>query len=289
MSVQLPSAILNSVQHALLTKYFIISAEAILLYDYFIMLPAEIEHIWKTKWGVGNLLYVLTRYMAFVQSPFILLYAFDAGLGKSPNAPELCVHIYKTAAWLDMMGIVVATIILSMRTATIWGWTRRSVVCAVIANLIVPITPMYSLGKTLSSMKYIPSPIPSILPCNAEFSNNIAYLAFALVMVDETIILVLTMYRRIRTWPEHPTPLLRTLYNDAILFFGCLIVISLLNLILYATPSLVRIQRVCERPFLTLFRREIFINSSFKCKTSCIQSRHRASYSIFACRPVNRV
>ncbi|KLO09140.1 hypothetical protein SCHPADRAFT_943875 [Schizopora paradoxa] len=238
MSAQLPPTVIQPIRHALLNKYFIISAEAILFYDYFVMLPAEIEHIWMTKWGVGNLLYILTRYTAFVQSPFIVLYAFDVGLGQSPNAPMLCERIYKTAAWLDLMGIVIATNILFLRTAAIWGWSRRAVICAVFSNFVVPVIPIYSLAQTLSSMEYVPSPIPSLFPCNAEFPRNIAYIAFAFVMINETIVLVLTVYRRIRTWPERPTPLLRTLYHDAILFFGCLIIVSALNLILYSTPSL---------------------------------------------------
>ncbi|KLO09134.1 hypothetical protein SCHPADRAFT_579127 [Schizopora paradoxa] len=243
MSLQLPPAVLQPIQHALLNKYFIISAEAILFYDYFMMLPAEIEHIWMTKWGVGNLLYILTRYMAFVQSPFIVLYAFDVGLGKSPNAPMLCERIYKTAAWLDLWSIVIATNILFLRTAAIWGWTKRALACVVIANAIIPPISIYGLAATLNSMKYVPSPVSSLFPCNAEFPKDVAYLAFAMVMINETGVLVLTVYRRLRTWPERPTPLLRTLYHDAILFFGCLIIVSVLNLILYATPSLVRMQR----------------------------------------------
>ncbi|KLO09132.1 hypothetical protein SCHPADRAFT_943868 [Schizopora paradoxa] len=238
MSVQLPPAIIKPIQHALLNKYFIISAEAVLFYDYFMMLPAEIEHIWMTKWGIGNFLYFSTRYMAFVESPFIVLYAFDVGLGKSSSAPMLCERFYKTAAWLDLWGIVLATNILLLRTAAIWGWTRRALACVVVANLIAPPISIYGLGKTLASMRYVPSPVPSLFPCNADFPTDIAYLAFAMVMINETSVLVLTVYRRIRTWPERPTPLLRSLYHDAILFFGCLIVVSILNLVLYATPSL---------------------------------------------------
>ncbi len=58
-----------------------------------------------SKWGVGNLLYILTRYTAFVESPFLILCvqsyysvvyfhpltgnivdAFNVGYGHSSNA-----------------------------------------------------------------------------------------------------------------------------------------------------------------------------------------------------------
>jgi len=67
---------------------------------------------------------------------------------------------------------------------------------------------------------------------------NRAVYNFAAAILVEVGVLTLTVYRRIRTWPEHPTPLLLTLFNDAILFFGCLCVVAIINVILYASPSL---------------------------------------------------
>ncbi|KLO06686.1 hypothetical protein SCHPADRAFT_945899 [Schizopora paradoxa] len=263
MSIQLPPAFTKVIQQGLLNKYLIISAEAILVYDYFLMLPAEIEHIWMTKWGFGSLLYLLTRYIAFVESPFMILYAFDIGLGSSPNAKMLCESAYKIAGWLALWGIYVSSNILYLRTASIWGWTKRALACVVVANLIVLSVTIPSLSKSLGSMKCIvflhlsfflpyadeylnvfyhsldiPSPVPSMFPCNAEFTINTVYLDFVMVIITEICVIALTVYKRIHSWPKHSTPLLRLLYHDALLFFCCLIIVSILNLILYTTPSL---------------------------------------------------
>jgi len=202
------------------------------------MLPAEIEHIWKTKFGLGSILYILTRYLAFIEAPFLILYAFDVGYGHSPNAEMLCLRAYRVAAWLDTWGTIVANNILYLRTAAIWGWTTPTFVCVAVANMFFIPSSVYDLAITLRSMKFVPSPVASLFPCDVAFPVNRAVYNFASVILVESGVLVLTLYRRFRTWPEHPTPLLRTLFYDAILFFGCLCVLAILNVILYATPSL---------------------------------------------------
>jgi len=153
MSAHLPQILIEAVQHGILNKYFIIASIAIMLYDYVLMLPAEIEHIWKTKFGIGSVLYVLTRYIPFVEAPFLILYAFNVGYGHSPNAETLCLRAYTVAAWLDVWGTLVANNVLYLRTAAIWGWTKPTLACVAVANMFfVPLT-VYHMDITLRYMK----------------------------------------------------------------------------------------------------------------------------------------
>lgn len=64
-------------------------ASNVQFYEYFLMLPAEvsgltcllrlcaltqpqIEHIWTSKWGPGNVLYVITRYLPFIEAALMV-------------------------------------------------------------------------------------------------------------------------------------------------------------------------------------------------------------------------
>ncbi|KLO19549.1 hypothetical protein SCHPADRAFT_66615 [Schizopora paradoxa] len=258
MSSILPPSVIKSVQTGLLNKYFIISAEAVLFYDYFVMLPAEIEHIWMSKWGVGNVLYMLTRYLAFLESSLMVNYkrtpwplvlrphtdsishsdAFNTGFGFSVNSQTICERVYRAGCWVNLAGIIVACNILYLRTAAIWGWSRRAMCCVAITNMIIVPTAIYGIQSYLNSMNYLPSPVPGIFPCNVEFSKSELYLDFIEVLVIESGVLFLTVYKRNTAWPENQTPLLRTLYWDAVLFFGCLCTVSIANLVLFTTPGL---------------------------------------------------
>jgi len=238
MSSLLPPAILKVVQIGILNKYFVIAAEAILFYDYFLTLPAEIEHIWLSRWGLGNVLYILTRYLPFIESSLMVNYAFNVGFGYSPNAQQLCERVYRTGCWFSLAGITVSCNVLYLRTAAIWGWTRRALVCVIITNMIIIPTAIYGMQSYLKSMKYLPTPLPSMFPCNVEFSKSELYLDFAEVLVIEFTVVFLTVYKRYTSWPENQTPLLRTLYRDALLFFSCLCTVSIANLVLFTTPGL---------------------------------------------------
>ncbi|KLO11622.1 hypothetical protein SCHPADRAFT_905878 [Schizopora paradoxa] len=238
MSSALPPDVIKSLQNGVLNKYFVIAAEAILFYDYFIMLPAEIEHIWLSKWGVGNVLYMLTRYLAFIESPLMILFSFNVGFGRSPNAESLCRDVYKSGAWVNLLGIVVACNILYLRTAAIWGWTKRALICVAIADSIIIPLACYGMVSYLASMKYTPSTAPTLFPCTVTVTKSKIYLDYIETFLIELTVFALTIYRRFTAWPETPSHLLRTLYSDAVLFFGCLCTTSIINLILFTTPSL---------------------------------------------------
>lgn len=77
-----------------------------------------------------------------------------------------------------MSKIVVACNILYLRTAAIWGWTRKALCCVVLANLIIVPTAIYGIDSFLKSMKYLPSSVLNIFPCNVEFKKSELYLDF---------------------------------------------------------------------------------------------------------------
>ncbi|TDL25183.1 hypothetical protein BD410DRAFT_837415 [Rickenella mellea] len=71
MSVLSPSFI-ESVVHDRVINCTTIAGVALLIWDYFIILPDEVALMWPSRWNVSKILFLLNRYLAFVD-PIMLI------------------------------------------------------------------------------------------------------------------------------------------------------------------------------------------------------------------------
>ncbi|KAJ7595376.1 hypothetical protein C8J56DRAFT_922178 [Mycena floridula] len=78
---------------------------SVLVYDSLLTMEAEVRLIWRGKMGFGTLLYVMARYLTFVDVPLVLF----------------CKYSQRTTA----IGIAAAETILVLRTWAMWGRNMR--------------------------------------------------------------------------------------------------------------------------------------------------------------------
>ncbi|EJT96790.1 hypothetical protein DACRYDRAFT_60032, partial [Dacryopinax primogenitus] len=87
-------------------------------YDYLLMFPKERRYIWGAKWTPGKILFVLVRYMPFIDLP---LWPFDAFLA---NLPLDC----DVATYITIIGLVIACVladvVYGLRTWALWSRNR---------------------------------------------------------------------------------------------------------------------------------------------------------------------
>ncbi|KAH6909197.1 hypothetical protein BKA70DRAFT_228135 [Coprinopsis sp. MPI-PUGE-AT-0042] len=100
----------------------VISPTVILLfYDYLLTLDMEAQLIWNWKTrcpGISGL-YLLVRYMVFIDAVFILLYA---------TARDNCGLPYYLLGWWAMAGIMIAEILLTVQVCAAWNKDKK-VIC----------------------------------------------------------------------------------------------------------------------------------------------------------------
>lgn len=160
-----------------------------LVLDYLLTLHKEIRLVWGGNWGVGTVLFVLNRYLPFVDTS-LEIYAtlYIRGL-------ENCVRKEMTISMLTSIGIFVSEVILILRTLALWdgnGW---------IATLLLTTF----LGTTAAgfvfsrvwanSVTWYPSDELGMRGCKMARSNNAFIYSFVLILVMETIIVALTALR----------------------------------------------------------------------------------------------
>jgi len=198
----------------------------ILVYDYCLVLSSEVDLVWKSKWSIVKVLYLLTRYPAFSDT------ALSVYESLGPVALENCWAINAAGTWSTLFGISVAEVILVLRTAALWGNNKKILwsLSLVLAALVIICMVFQSLF--LNSQTAKPPPFPSISGCNLVGGNPIVIFNFIFLIMFEIAILVLTTYRWFKRFKGSANPLVATLYRDGIVFFVCLSLISLGNVLI---------------------------------------------------------
>ncbi|KLO08906.1 hypothetical protein SCHPADRAFT_588002 [Schizopora paradoxa] len=236
-------------EQSVVVKYFYFSNAFLLFYDTVLCFGDDVQYIWKARWSAGKVLYIVARYFAFVDLTLLLIYSLDPSL-----SPSRCRIMYETSAWFQVVGVLVAEILLIIRTYALYQ--RNSYVLAYLICLelgltipsIIFINQSFGLmdceflnnfevnAYFSSSLFYldIQSPAPTILPCLPITEDTMTWFAFMCICIFDFNVSVLTVYKGFHQWSigMSRAPLVRTIYRDGGLYFICLFVVSLANVLL---------------------------------------------------------
>jgi hypothetical protein len=58
------------------------------VYDWLLVLDREVEHVWRRKWSIGKVLYIISRYGTLVAIPLIIVCELDSAL-KALRRPRI--------------------------------------------------------------------------------------------------------------------------------------------------------------------------------------------------------
>ncbi|KAF9067002.1 hypothetical protein BDP27DRAFT_1329584 [Rhodocollybia butyracea] len=163
-----------------LTSYIVVSSAVLFLYDWILMFPVELDVVWSEKLRPLNVLYIIQRYMPFVDTIGIIL----AVTFVKPIEPNTCRILYATSGWMYIIGIALTEIILTMRTLALWGNDIRLTVGLTIFFLGCWVSAFYINHLFLASQIYIPSPIPQI-GCVILGGEPILFLSWVILMIYE--------------------------------------------------------------------------------------------------------
>ncbi|GLB45725.1 hypothetical protein LshimejAT787_2600580 [Lyophyllum shimeji] len=238
-------------------KYVNVASCAILFYDYFLTLEMEVEYIWKATWGMGKVLFLLARYPTFVDVPVMLYYAL------TPNLPfEKCANLYSAASWLTAFGIGMAEAVLVLRTFALWGNNRKILVFLLGLYTAIYIPVVVILVIFLRSLRWGAPPLPTVVGCYPTQGSVILFADFALLMVNETIVMVLTIWIGVKRFRHSRNPLVITLYRDGVFYFVYLFLISAGNIIvlLAGPPEYVDLLNTFQRVMHSVLSTRILLH-----------------------------
>ncbi|KAJ7116444.1 hypothetical protein C8R44DRAFT_627810, partial [Mycena epipterygia] len=185
----------------------------------------QISLIWGSKWSLSKIFYMCARYPPFIDVPLVLWYEL------TPNIDiKDCFPIYASSSWGTFFGIATAEAILVLRTYALTGCNSRVLIALVLQYVVIACTTIVVLSLFLRSLKFGAPPLPTVVGCHLVDGSTILVVAFILVLFNETVLMVCTLWVGVKRFRHSYNPLIKTLYRDGITYFVFLFLISAGNL-----------------------------------------------------------
>ncbi|KAF9467939.1 hypothetical protein BDZ94DRAFT_1248102 [Collybia nuda] len=220
--------LIKSAELLQIPKYVDVAASTVLIFDYFQTFEMEVDLIWRSKWSVGKALFFVTRYPCFVDTAFVL---YDHFLPTQEVSHETCLKIDTFTDWSAVIGIAAAEAIVGLRTYALWGNNRRILIILSISYTITFITSAVILITFLRSLRYGDPPLPTVGGCYQVDGSKVLFVDYALLILMETLIMVLTIWVGIKRFRHSHNHLITVLYRDGIFYFVYLFLVSAANVI----------------------------------------------------------
>ncbi|KLO15028.1 hypothetical protein SCHPADRAFT_282963 [Schizopora paradoxa] len=210
-------------------KYFYLSNAVILYYDTLLNLREDVKYIWMSRWSLGKCLYILSRYLAFVDLTLLLVYTFDSRL-----RPSQCLPLYKASAWFQVAGVIFAELILIVRTYAIYQRSRPMLCYLIALHLGLTLPSLNIINRSFAFISYGPSPAPTIIPCVPTIGDVRWWIPFMCIAIFDLNIVTLTLWKAVMDWRSGATrtEFIITLYRDGFMYFAGMFATSLTNVIL---------------------------------------------------------
>ncbi|KAI3600350.1 hypothetical protein WG66_001805 [Moniliophthora roreri] len=207
---------------------------ALVAYDYIITLPDEIELVWSARWNLTKVLYLLQRYMPFVDTVALVLHNdFTPGLGY-----QQCRNTYDISGWMFVIGIALSEVLLTLRLWAVWHKDYRltiglpiffavcwGIIFTVMAIWLpsmtcelhitrLPHDPMETCDPTVG-----PQPLPH-LGCYVSGGSSILFIAWVLVMLYDGGTMSLMVISGIASYRSGVhRGLVKTIHRDGVFYY----------------------------------------------------------------------
>ncbi|KAG2745697.1 hypothetical protein P692DRAFT_20889105 [Suillus brevipes Sb2] len=209
-----------------LAKYTNVAAAAILIYDYFVTLYAEVQWACGRKWGIIRITFTVSRYVPFAGA---LMTSYSA---VKTWGTQDCAPFNDAVNGIHFLGIIASE---GLLIARIYGFSGNNN-----AFLIV----LLSFGSATLVTAVILSAAPINLnipgvspPCVLEGSRSSA-LPYGVLMFYEIVLMFTTAFLRYRYYLGSHSTLMRSIYRDGLLYMFCIMMISTANVIVIAVLPL---------------------------------------------------
>ncbi|TDL21274.1 hypothetical protein BD410DRAFT_310979 [Rickenella mellea] len=280
----LPHTFLEPFIQLRIIKCTTIAAFSLVVWDYFVLLPDEIALVWPARWGLSKGLFIVNRYLAFVDPImliYVLLFADDA---------QVCADTFRALGYIATVGIMVAQWILILRTYAVWGSKNDKRFFGLFSIYLCTLGIDYwACHRYLSGVHSNGAPAPGMTGCTLFFENRLAWVSFVLIITVESTLISLLAYKAVQYFRIGGSSLMTVIYHDGLLYFACILATSITNLVVVLVapaelhPFLIVVQRVlhsvlCSRILLHI-RAVYVVKGEDSVRITDISPNRRGFYS----------
>ncbi|TFK26995.1 hypothetical protein FA15DRAFT_754674 [Coprinopsis marcescibilis] len=234
-----------------------------LVADYLETLPWEVEYVWKSKWNLVKVLFLLARYSIFLEVILFVPYQIT----RSPEfTRQECQAFYIICGMGVILTITFTQAIFFIR---VWALSGRSkgMQYYLYAQFFVMHGTQLILGCLVSAWTSVLTgtglPITQHTGClflpRPELGPIISFL-FGLFVISSTILVCIMCWFGFRLYRSHPTNLITIIFSDGLLYYFTLAALSTTNTVLN--------KRIDQSPeiLLILIEGEAVLHSVLACR-----------------------
>jgi len=218
---------INVLKGLQLNNYFNVVSLAVLVYDYLITFSGEVQHIWGHSFSPITLVFLLTRYLPFVDSTLLFVHEY-----LNLSSVRTYSILFKLQVWFVTIGTALAAVVLVLRTCAIYRNKRRIIICLTILYALIVIAAIYSIQNFLTSLQFARGHQTVGGSFFVASANKGIFVGYASLLAFETLVLFMTILKA--KSQRNESRLYRTLYRDSLQFYIYIFAVSLCNLLLLA-------------------------------------------------------
>ncbi|KAJ8094624.1 hypothetical protein PM082_010630 [Marasmius tenuissimus] len=271
-------------------RFSAVAVASVFIYDYFLTLPDEVKHIWPSEWSTTKILYILQRYMPFIDTVILVLYNdFTPGLSD-----RFCRISYAISGCMFVIGIGITEVLLTLRLWAVWQKNRRLTFALPILFVSCWATILAMMGVFLSSMTFGPPILPH-LGCHVTGGSPILFVCWVLVMLYNGATMALMIVSAVSLYGSRRSPdpastgingLVYVVHRDGVVYYVILFSLALANVItIVILPSeLLSILSSFERVMHSMLTSRVIHNikgySVSHLRSRSGRSRHESQYEL---------
>ncbi|KAG2079097.1 hypothetical protein BDR04DRAFT_1146792 [Suillus decipiens] len=149
-------------------KYCNVAGMGVLIFDYFLTLESEIRWTWNTRWNTTRILFVISRYMAFVAAGMTSYAAI------ATRANENCSRFSQASNAIHIISIVASEGLLIIRTYAFWQ-QKKKLLAVLLVLAAICIACAVSITQVTTLLFKIPPQATALLKQVAAVPFNTAF------------------------------------------------------------------------------------------------------------------
>ncbi|KAF9448156.1 hypothetical protein P691DRAFT_67697 [Macrolepiota fuliginosa MF-IS2] len=205
-----------------------VACVTIMILEWFLTFDLEFSLVWKAKWNPTKIMYLLARYLPFIDTSLVIYRHLAFTLSKGT-----CQRVFECIVFMFGFGMGTVEMIFTLRTWAVWGkskcltWGIFSTFAATWAAIFV------TLVLYVRSVNQEVSPAPQVIGCTLRISSPVLSVSFILLMAYDAALLIMMLIRGVSAFRSGgDSYLTRVVYSDGIVYYVYVFLLSLLNVLI---------------------------------------------------------
>ncbi|KDN44962.1 hypothetical protein RSAG8_05135, partial [Rhizoctonia solani AG-8 WAC10335] len=184
------------------TKYLALALCVILICETLTTLPAEVRHVWNSRWSFGRIMFHANRIWAPIMLGIYVPSLFMYNLSEKRCLAYWLFYIYGS--------VVIQIIVAGVLIARIWAIYQlrvRALVALCFGCILLSAPSIVLLQLQASAAHLMKNPAPELISGCPTTINPLAFVPYLPPFVGETILFILTVYKPWKMNRQVMTPL----------------------------------------------------------------------------------